>query len=314
MLLIICGHIIMVHGYQEVGDFSWYIKQLVRPFCSVAVNVFILISGYFGINLAIKKLMLLNWMVTFYCIAFLYLGCSLGIHSFTPRKDWMYLVPVFTRQYWFITVYFALCLMSPFLNNLVEVLDKDRYKRLLLTCFGLFVILPTFAVVLGFKSITLDSGYGLINFMFLYMLGRYLKLHFVAHRSKYVYIFAYIGLMSVMAAFQIYYSKLLGFDFDALISYDTIFIFTGSVFLFMYFMQLNVTCKIVNVLAVPCFAVYVIHMNPIFFHYFSEVVLHTAAYNCVAYFVCLIIYPIILYYISDVLLLNILDSQQRQDY
>lgn len=28
MLLIICGHIIMIHGYDTVGDSSWYIKQI----------------------------------------------------------------------------------------------------------------------------------------------------------------------------------------------------------------------------------------------------------------------------------------------
>lgn len=26
MLLIICGHITMIHGYDTVGDSSWYIK------------------------------------------------------------------------------------------------------------------------------------------------------------------------------------------------------------------------------------------------------------------------------------------------
>lgn len=37
MLLIICGHIIMVYKYEEIYDSSWYIKQIVRPFCAVAV-------------------------------------------------------------------------------------------------------------------------------------------------------------------------------------------------------------------------------------------------------------------------------------
>ena len=50
MLFIVCGHIIMVHKYEEMGDSSWCINQVVRPFCAVAVNVFVLISGYFGIK------------------------------------------------------------------------------------------------------------------------------------------------------------------------------------------------------------------------------------------------------------------------
>ena len=64
MLLIICGHIIMIHGYDTVGDSSWYIKQIFTPFCTVAVNIFVLISGYFGIKLNTKKIWSLNCMVT----------------------------------------------------------------------------------------------------------------------------------------------------------------------------------------------------------------------------------------------------------
>lgn len=293
MLLIICGHIVMVHGYDEVGDSSWYIKQVVNPFCTVAVNVFVLISGYFGIKQNKKKLWKLIWMVTFYCAVFLCLSLYLGIHQLSIMKDWMQLVPVVTKQYWFITVYFALCLVSPFLNKLVEVLEKEMYKKLLLTCFALFVVLPTFAVILNFKTITLDSGYGLINFMFLYLLGRYIRLHYTPSWNK--YLFAYFCSMSVMAAFQILYSKLLGFDFDALISYDTLFTFTGAVSLFFFFQQLGFTSKIINALAAPCLAVYVIHINPIIFRPLFENVLHVNSYYGMNYIASLVLFPFVIY-------------------
>lgn len=295
MLLIICGHIVMVHGYDELGDSSWYIKQVVNPFCTVAVNVFVLISGYFGIKLNTNKLWKLNWMVTFYCVVFLLMGYAMGFHGFEARKDWMQFVPVVTKQYWFITVYFALCLVSPFLNKLVEVLEKEVYKKLLLTCFALFVVLPTFAVILNFKTITLDSGYGLINFMFLYLLGRYIRLHYTPSWNKYKYLLAYFCSMSVMAAFQILYSKLLGFDFDALISYDTLFTFIGAVCLFLYFQQLKFTSKLINALATPCLAVYVIHINPIIFHPLFEDVLKVKDYYGMSYIACLVLLPIVVY-------------------
>lgn len=177
----------------------------------------------------------------------------------------------------------------------MEVLDKEMYKKLLLTCFALFVVLPTFAVILNFKTITLDSGYGLINFMFLYLLGRYLRLHFTPSWNKYKYLFVYFGSMSVMAAFQILYSKLLGFDFDALISYDTLFTFSGAVCLFLFFQQLWFTSKIINALAAPCLAVYVIHINPIIFRPLFEDVLHVNLYYGMDYIACLILLPIVIY-------------------
>ena len=295
MLLIICGHIIMIHGYDTVGDSSWYIKQIFTPFCTVAVNIFVLISGYFGIKLNTKKLWSLNCMVTLYCVVFLALALGLGIHTLSISKDWMQLVPVVTKQYWFITVYFALCLISPFLNKLVEVLDKEMYKKLLITSIVLFCILPTFAVILNFKTITLDSGYGLVNFVFLYLMGRYIRLHNRFELSKYKYLGLYIVCTSIMAAFQICYSKLLGFDFDALISYDTFFTFVGAVGLFMYFRELSFSNNMINQLAKPCLAVYVIHLNPLIFHYIFDDILHTKTYSGYGYVTFLLVAPPVIY-------------------
>ena len=295
MLMIICGHIIMYHKYDKVGDSSWYIGQIIRPFCMVAVNIFIIISGYFGIKLNVKKLWSLNLMVTFYCVAFLIWSLLSGRHTFSPRKDWMLLIPVVTKQYWFITDYFALCFLSPFLNKLVDVLDKNLFQRLLITCFVLFCILPTFAVILNFQSITLDYGYGLVNFMFLYLLGRYASLHFTCEFSKYVYLGLYLASMASMGLFQICYSKILGFDFDALISYDTIFIFVGSVSLFMYFRQLSFSNNLINKLAKTCLAVYVIHLCPLFCGYFFRDLLHVQTYTGFTYLLLLFVTPICIY-------------------
>ena len=101
--------------------------------------------------------------------------------------------------------------------------------------------------------------------------------------------------MSVMAAFQILYSKLLGFDFDALISYDTLFTITGAVCLFLYFQQLRFTSKTINTLAAPCLAVYVIHINPIIFRPLFVEVLNVKGYNGISYIACLILLPIVIY-------------------
>lgn len=113
MLFIVCGHIIMARQDMFVGTSSWYIGQFVYPFVIVAVDVFVLISGYFGIKLKVSKLLRLNTMVTFYSVALLLLAIYCLDYSFHPRKDWMYLFPVLTKKYWFITIYFGLCLCSP---------------------------------------------------------------------------------------------------------------------------------------------------------------------------------------------------------
>lgn len=175
MLMIICGHLIQMHSYDELFDESWYIGYAIYPFCVVAVDVFVLISGWFGIKLYYKKLLGINWMVTFYAVIILLFSLALGYKALNLRTDWMPFIPIITKQYWFITVYIVLCLISPFLNKLVEILDKRTFQKLLLILFVLFSLLPSAAFVFNFKSVTEDAGYGIVNFMFLYLLGRYLR-------------------------------------------------------------------------------------------------------------------------------------------
>lgn len=277
------------------GGTSWYIAQIMRPFCAIAVNVFVLISGYWGIKLKWEKLFSLNSMVTFYSLIFLAVSLILGVHSFSLRKDWMQFIPVLTKQYWFITVYFALCILSPFLNLLVEHLEKHVFQKLLLACFGLFIIWPSCAFILNFPAVTEDAGYGIVNFMFLYLLGRYLRLYFALQIRRIWYLIGYVVSMSFCALFHILYSYLLGFSYDSLLSYNTIFVFMGAVFLFLYFCQINIKSNIINTLAIGCLAVYVLHDNSLFSEYFFIKVCHINEFQGLNYIVLLFIIPVLIY-------------------
>lgn len=303
MLFIICGHIIMVHKYENTFDSSWYINQVIRPFCTVSVNIFILITGYFGLKLKYKKLLTLNGMVTFYSVVFLIISIILGIHTLTFSKDWMQLLPVVTKQYWFITIYFILCLISPFLNILIEHLNKKSYKNLLITMFLAFVIIPTLGFITNFPPITEDSGYGIINFIFLYLTGRYIRLYnpVVGSFCKSWYLLGYFISMMACGLFQICYSKLLGFSFDALLSYDTIFVFFGAICLFQFFKSMHYSSRRINLLAAPCLAVYVLHMHPLFYSYFFKEILRVNLYTDCPYIAFLLVAPTLIYISSFII-------------
>ena len=67
MLLIIIGHIMMYSDkLDKVGTVEYYITNAVRSFSMVAVNTFVLITGYFGTNRKWKKLLGLDLKVCFY--------------------------------------------------------------------------------------------------------------------------------------------------------------------------------------------------------------------------------------------------------
>lgn len=67
MLLIIIGHIMMYSAkLDKVGTVEYYITNAVRSFTMVAVNTFVLITGYFGTDRKWRKLLGLDLKVCFY--------------------------------------------------------------------------------------------------------------------------------------------------------------------------------------------------------------------------------------------------------
>lgn len=261
LLLIIAGHLVMWHEFNSVSV-ERIVRCGVRPFFSVAVNCFVLISGWFGISLRFRKILSLNNTLTFWTLLLCGLALIVGLHEIDLRRDILMLVPLLTRKYWFITVYAVLCLLAPYLNVLVNALSKPDFKKLLATCVCLFVLLQTSAAFLNFDSVTMDSGYGIVNFIVLYMFGRYMRLHAVPQRSSSLYFGVYFVLMAACGVVQIAYSSVLGFEFTTLISYDTFFVFFGALALFCAFSRLSFRNRYINLSATACFAVYVIHFHP----------------------------------------------------
>lgn len=77
MLMIIGGHIIMQHKTAfDVKSADFAISLFMRGAFAVAVNAFILISGYFGVNFKWKRLLKLEMQTLFYSV--LLLGVAIG--------------------------------------------------------------------------------------------------------------------------------------------------------------------------------------------------------------------------------------------
>ena len=96
------------------------------------------------------------------------------------------LFPVTFGEYWFVTCYLLLFILSPFLNILVKNLKKEDYKKLLMILTIVFVFLKFFIP----ETFTFDktSGYGIIWFIILYLFSGYIRLHYVSNINKYVYL------------------------------------------------------------------------------------------------------------------------------
>lgn len=141
--------------------------------CIVAVNCFVMISGYFGIKASVKGIMSLYFQLLFYaCIGFVVCCFFNADFSFWVGLKRI-LFPLSESGLWFITAYIALYVLAPLLN---VVLDRLSSHQLILALVALFAV----DVYLGYehqaKEVTQD-GYHLQHFVTLYFLGAALKAH-----------------------------------------------------------------------------------------------------------------------------------------
>lgn len=303
MLFIVAGHVTMYSGKLSViGTSDYYITNITRSFCMISVNTFILLSGYFGIKLKVDKLIKLDFRVIFYTWIIFIISVILKIHEINIIKDILLIFPVITKQYWFITIYFVLCIISPFLNKFLNSLSKQELKIFLIISFVLFYIISSFCYLVNAEQIIYDAGYGIVNFVCLYSLGYYLKNYYEDKYNFKVYLISYIIISLFTFLSNEIITRIMGFYFNSFISYNTVFTLLGAIFLFMAFKNLNIkNTKTINKIASKCLIVYVLHMNPTISKYLFKNILKVNELTGIKLILGLIIIPFIIYAISYVI-------------
>lgn len=138
-----------------------------------SVDLFVLISGWFGIKANRKSLFTFIFQVVFVIY-------SVSIVCLLLNKDNSLgggkIVEIITCRSWFVQAYLGLYLLSPALNLLVEK-SKHLHKMMLIGWLS-------FEFVYDFASPDprlFDGGYSTLHFVALYLLARYIKLYGVSN-------------------------------------------------------------------------------------------------------------------------------------
>lgn len=177
-LLCIFG-ILVMHTFAGIDTAASPGNMLANVFANslfnTGVTCFILLSGYFGIRFDLKKLIGLDLMVIFFTL----LG-TVALGDFGSKDLIKSCIPVLSRRYWFITCYFVLFILAPFLNQVAERLEREHFRRLLLLLLLVFSLIPTVTTY----DVMQDAGKGLAHFVMIYLLGRYLARYHTGHCSK----------------------------------------------------------------------------------------------------------------------------------
>lgn len=256
LLRIICvfGIIFMhtiAYGGDELSTGNRYLLIFVNCFTNLGVTCFMLISGYFGVKFNLEKLIKLDLMIIFYSVLHLIIRLALGV-EIGGIDVLSTAFPILSNQYWYMTAYFIIVILSEHINRIPEILSKKAFLRVLLILLFLFTVVPTF---LHF-DILKTEGKNVVYMTVVYLIGRYIRIY---DKRKYknsrvagllmLNILLTCVLEMVMYTVTGHYSM---FYRDC-----SIFTLCSSILLFTIFRNLSFENKVINKLAGCVLAVYV---------------------------------------------------------
>jgi len=152
-------------------------SDLMLVFSSIAVNLYVMISGYFLVDLNFKPSRILRtWSVAcFYSFIITLSFMVLYLIPFNLLSLSKSLFPISFDAYWFVTQYTGLLILSPFLTIMVRNLSYRQYLALMIG--GAFIclsIIPDFP--LG-KRFYVAHGNSVWSFMYLFLIAGFIKHH-----------------------------------------------------------------------------------------------------------------------------------------
>lgn len=264
MLMVLSTHAIGYVQYSHLTGAEGYIRLIASQFCLVCVNVFVMISGWFGIKASWKGVANLLFQV-FFCATLCYLVfMAVGLPVSFRENLAPYLL--FGSGYWFVVSYLVLYALSPVLNSFIKSASK---KEFLSVIAAFFLAEFVFGYLLDVGHF--DYGFSPLFFIGLYLLARYVKLY----PGKYLTLswhcdlLIYAAVTTLSIAGFIYGYKWFGMGFH-LNHYDSPLCLVASLYFLLFFSKVKFNSKMVNWLASSAFAIYLIHTNNLVLPYFRE--------------------------------------------
>ncbi len=252
-----------------------------ESFCIVAVNVYVLISGYFGVAARWRPSKVIGFIgqIWFYTIGLVLVFDILGLGEalgFVPAMEvggiykWIkYLLPISTGHYWFATAYFYLLLLMPLLNMAVSAMSKKQFSTVLAFLLIVFCGIKSLCPV----ELTMDSyGYDALWFVCVYLTGAWLRLYgkeAAGEKAKKYSLSVYMASCFLIGGLMLLLYTILdkvsaaSYYYTVLLHYNYFLCLTGAVGLFLFFEKLTLkegrVTQIIRKAGKYCFGVYLLH-------------------------------------------------------
>lgn len=285
MYFIVIFHFV-VHGMKlwnvkdmpvDIGDFksifNYSSTWIVTIITSVAVNVYVLITGYYlGNNSTFK--------FTIYCKRFIKILIPTIFYSIIlnlayhlsegriPSVNEMVksLFPIYNDAYWFVTKYIGLIALSPFLGIILNCINKRIHVLLVLIMLILTCeITPT----IGYCHVYDADGMSILWFITLFITGSFINKYDICIRirnnSGKLFIITGLLIAAIFLIRNFYKMQHGGYTIISKPHYNSIEIYILSILLLIWASKLNIkdTGIISNIakMGYLTFGIYLIHDN-----------------------------------------------------
>lgn len=253
---------------NPVGVLAW----LIESFCIVAVNCYVLISGYFLVESAWKpgRLVSLLAQVLFYSLLIpLFFLAAGGISGGElDIYDWIgFAFPFGTEHYWFATAYLVMYVLAPFLAEGTRRVEK----RTLQVVIGILVLyFSVWKSVLPVRLATDRYGYDFGWFVCLFLIAAYIRLYGLPKLERrknavLLYVGMCLGIFLLTAGVAAAAGKVAALEYymDMPTTYDHILCLAGAIGLFMVCKDTRLPegrlTAVIRGLAPYTFGVYLVH-------------------------------------------------------
>ena len=250
-----------VPTYEEVftNVGSSILRYFTESVSVICVNLFVLLSGWYGIKFKFCRLKEFLLQVLFFSI--LGAGIYYGIHpeGFSVKDIVGHILLTGQWDYWFVKSYLGLYLFAPVLNLFVEHCDKKQFQAFLI-CF--YVFQTVYAFVFWNGAPYLQNGYSALSFMGLYLLARYIRLYSLRiwELPRWYDMAIYMCIVACNTVFSFLLQRN-NLPTGNLFYYSSPLVIVAAIHFMLFFTKFNFHSKWVNWVAGSAFAVYLLHSN-----------------------------------------------------
>ncbi len=256
-------------GMNATGMTAWFLEVL----CIVAVNVYMMISGYFlcTSSFKISRLLQLWLQVWMYSVVVGLIAAFTGILPATEVDTHYYLTllfPISMGHYWFMTAYVFLYLLLPLIGAGIRKMTKEQMQLTLILLLAVFCLTKTILPVRLEKD---GQGVDCLWYVCVFVTAAYIRrfgVKFLESKARALglYIAACLAIMAEAFVLRAIYLRTGSLERLLKISleYNHLFPFLASVGLFVFFLKVKASGRIAGFfvkIAPYTLGVYLLHEN-----------------------------------------------------